>query len=1117
MKSIFYYFSLLLLIVTLKLNIVVKSSDVTCLNDFLSSFFGDNASQFCTGGQTINSPNNLFSYSVVCNAQYNIVELYIKNNGALVMKSLNYSDFNCFSGPFSTLTINGLPISADAFGTDMQKIVAQNIKLTDCTFPDGRFSSVGNALANTTKYLTIQINDNSNLNFVDFYSIKYLNKFHITLNNSNVEPPTFSNTLQTSDKASLSEMNLPLKNIPLFTYLTIGTLSISFVGNSFTEAELLNLSGLSVSYLALKKENLPMDYPNSISSITKVIGLTVYGSFTARASGYSLPPTLNNLVFSPDVDFNIKGKLPFLGTLPLKLTSIAIGSIGLTTFPDNFPPNIEKLFLNYNKMNPSTNLPDLSSFSKLKEVSLISNQFTGPIPESYCLFKVSLNLNNLTGDWPQCLICFPYYNVNNLDGNPFLNRGTCYPGSVVPNLEYESTYKYFELYGENLGLAPPTIENQAFKEIIPNSKFGYSWDEGLLGPVPDIVNINISSKIYLMTTKYLTPQISTITKAGNDFTFKGINFSYNKNQFTIKIAGVNCQISYIEYGIINCSNIDSVPLGHYVPGTLESKKSTEIITFYINTIDNKTSDIIKCSSDCNESLGNGKCNTTIGVCGCTQQYTGNDCSLPDQYITSIIPVSTSGGVVNIFGWFGTIHSGLSIMIGQQVCQHDVNSITSSFISCTIGSGSGTHSITITQNGITYTAKNLFRYSESTRSCPNDCSNNGICNKNTGECKCNSGWGGFDCSSKLSTGGETITSSSSTTSTELTYSCPKDCSNNGICNKNTGQCKCNSGWGGYDCNSKSSTGGETTTTSTTPTSTPVIEIPKTNTTINGTDGSAVMTNQQTTYEISIVSLIETDFSNNIVNTYNLSKNWDPVNITSNNIYKFTQTIQESCIITYTIEEVKTEREYQWAGIDFTLDKDSIKISVSIKNYTFNSVLNNLQLRFESLVGDNNENIKENNECNNKDTQVDTSEIDKNQLLNYVTISRNQKVLYGRFINIVISDSKQTFITTSVIPNNNNNNNSNKQSVVIGLNLPHCTNECLIDPDFSVLVSSSYQECSSDLNNGGRASWVLPVAIVVPCVTVVLIIIVGFILFKKNRLAFLVAKNKMKSLKLKGLSR
>ncbi|EAL65541.1 hypothetical protein DDB_G0283853 [Dictyostelium discoideum AX4] len=619
-----------------------------------------------------------------------------------------------------------------------------------------------------------------------------------------------------------------------------------------------------------------------------------------------------------------------------------------------------------------------------------------------------------------------------------------------------------ELYGTNLGLHGPLIKetNQTFAVNLPQSSFKLNWNEVVYGTIPNTIDIKISTKYYTLATKYLKPTIFEITRSGNTFTFKGKNFSYNISVIEIKILDIECPISYSEFTIINCKS-NKTQLGNSIQGTIQNKMSTEIIPFYLNTNDNSTS--IQCSTDCNEPLGNGKCNIANGICKCINEFIGNDCSIPNQYISSVSSVSTSGGVVNIWGWFGTLHSGLSIMIGQQVCQHDINSITSSFINCTVGAGSGTQSITLTQNGITYTGINMFHY------------------------------------------------------TELTYRCPKDCSNNGKCNTNTGQCKCNSGWGGYDCNSKSSTDGGTTTTisssssttGTTQTPTPTKEIPKSNTTINGTDGLTVLNNQQTTYEISIVSLIETDFSNNIVNTYNLSKKWTPVNHTNINIYKFTQTIQESCIITYTIEEVKTAREYRWAGLDLTLDKDSIKISVSIKNYTFNSVLNNLQLRFESLVGDNNRNTQDNNECNNRDTQVDTSEIDKNQLLNYLTISRNQKVLYGRFINRVISDSRQTFITTSVIPNNNNNN---KQSVIIGLNLPHCKNECLIDPDFSVLVSSSYQECSSDLNNGGRASWVLPVAIVVPCVAVVLIAIIVAILYRKNRLAFLIAKSKINDIRL-----
>ncbi|KAN0041063.1 hypothetical protein ACTFIV_003599 [Dictyostelium citrinum] len=1064
MKFFFHFFSILILLLIHKSNIV-KSDDATCLNNLIQSFFGVNSIQTCTGGSEISGPDGLFKYNVVCSNDgvYNIKQLDIINNGTITNHSLIYSDFNCFSGSLLTLKLGGLSIKADAFGTEMQTKVAQTIELISCTFPDGRFSSIGNTLPKNTNFFTINLYDNSNLKFVDFYSIKYLTNFYLTLNNLNVEVPTYSNSLQSSDIPNLSNMAISLKNIPSFANLKVSSLKLSLVGNSFSQAELLNLGTLKVLYLLFVKETIEMEYPNSISSIVSISTLTIQGNFTASSIGYSLPSTLKKLSIIAAPSFNINGKFPFVGILPSSLTSIDIGSIGVDTFPENFPLNIEELNFNYNPLDPPTNLPDLSSFSNLKQVSLKSNQFTGPIPNSYCFFRVQLNGNNLTGDWPQCKICFPNENVGNLDDNPLLNRGTCYPGSVVPNLDYDSSLKFLELYGENLGLTPPTVGvSLPFLVIIPNSRFGFSWDEGLLGPVPDMVNIQISSNLYTMPTKYSTPAIYYITKTGNNYTFSGAHFSYNKNDFIIKISGVDCVLSYIEYGTIICSNINPVPLGSYVSATMQNKKSTEVVSFYLNTVENKTSAFAKCSTNCNEPLGNGRCNTTAGSCKCINEYTGHDCSIPNQFITSVSPVPITGGVVNIWGWFGTSNEELSIKIGQQICTYHF--ISSDFINCTLDAGSGTQSITLTQNGITYTGINMFHY------------------------------------------------------TELTYSCPKDCSNNGKCNTATGQCKCNSGWAGFDCNSKSSTGGNsgTTTVSPIPTSTPEIEIPKSNTTINGTDGSAVINNEQTTYEISILSLIETDLSNNIVNTYNLSRKWDPVNISANNIYKFTQTIQQSCIITYTIEEIKTARDYQFAGLDLTLDKDSIKISVSIKNYTFNSVLNNLQLRFESLVGDNNNNNnQENNQCNNKDTEVDTSEIDKNQLLNYVTISRNQKVLYGRFINRAISDSRQTFITTSVISNDSNN----KQSVIIGLNLPHCTNECLIDPDFSVLVSSSYQKCSSGSNNGnnGRASWVLPVAIVVPCVGLVLIIIVSVILYKKNRLVFLVAKSKMKGLKLKVVSK
>ncbi|KAM9976358.1 hypothetical protein ACTFIR_010199 [Dictyostelium discoideum] len=1053
MKSnfLFNFFLLLFFINILKFGIV-KSSNLICLNSISTKLAGSTISDYCTNGLTVNLYS--FSYSTVCNGttltQLTLSTILYNN------KSLSYTELNCFETTLESLILNSILIHEDSFGVENQPAIADTITLSNVTFIDGRFTSLGNSLPFKTSTLNIFNLGTSNLLFIDFLAIKNL-KTYYTINFNSLEPyPIYTNSL-TSPDFKMEKITMAISNIPSFLNLVVDVLELVLVGTSFSSSQLSNLGTMThVSVLAFKS-NSAIEYPTELGSANNNITTLTLTTPLLAYSNYALPPKLAMLYVNAGSNFNFNKKLPF-NVIPSSLKSIFIGAIGIDSFSQVLPQTIEVISISNNLMGPS-NLPSFEYYTNLTQLTLIGCGFTGTIPESYCLFDCVLSSNNLNGTLPQCKICHAEENAGKFESNPNLTQGICYPGSIVPNLNYDNITNSLELYGTNLGLHGPLIKetNQTFTVNLPQSSFKLNWKEVDYGTIPDTIDVKVSTKYYTLATKYLKPTIFEITRSGITFTFKGKNFSYNINDIEIKILDIECPISYSEFTIINCKSSDKTQLGNSIQGTIQNKRSTEIIPFYLNTNDNSTS--IQCSTDCNEPLGNGKCNIANGICKCINEFIGNDCSLPNQYISSVSSVSASGGVVNVWGWFGTLHSGLTIMIGQQVCQHDVNSITSSFINCTVGGGSGTQSITLTQNGITYTGNNMFHY------------------------------------------------------TELTYSCPKDCSNNGKCNTNTGQCKCNSGWGGYDCNSKSSTGGGTTTTSpssttgATQTPTPTNEIPKSNTTINGTDGSTVLNNQQTSYEISIVSLIETDFSNNIVNTYNLSKKWTPVNNTNINIYNFTQTIQESCVLTYTIEEVKTARDYQWAGLDLTLDKDSIKISVSIKNYTFNSVLNNLQLRFESLVGDNNKNNQENNECNNKDTQVDTSEIDKNQLLNYVTISRNQKVLYGRFINRVISDSRQTFITTSVIPNNNNN----KQSVIIGLNLPHCTHECLIDPDFSVLVSSSYQECSSDLNNG-RASWVLPVAIVIPCVAVVLIAIIVAILYRKNRLAFLIAKSKINDIRL-----
>ncbi|EGC28871.1 hypothetical protein DICPUDRAFT_85060, partial [Dictyostelium purpureum] len=676
-----------------------------------------------------------------------------------------------------------------------------------------------------------------------------------------------------------------------------------------------------------------------------------------------------------------------------------------------FKPQKEFIGNNIYGANGPKSLPDLSSYEDLVNIQLTNTGFSGPIPESYCLFTNYLTYNNLNGTLPMCKACYLNPNYDDFNNNPNLDFGVCDESTIIPNFNI-SLGKEITIYGENIGLILPQIFNYpiAFSKVKGNSMFKGKWNDSW-GPIPDTVVVSLSPRNFTFNTKNLLPSLNNITKSNLQFTFHGSNFSYNKNDFEIKIANEICLISSITFNKIICNFPKQ-----------KNNKSGEFISFTINTLKDKTTiakkcpnqciegicsintgtcicnpgysgetcSPIPCKSDCGTPEGRGECNYNIGVCVCNLKWKGESCEIPNQFLTSASSTLSSGGLVNLFGWFGSPNEGLTITIGSLNCQKYYYNTT--FANCTIGAGSGTKSIKIIQNNQEWNGENLFHY------------------------------------------------------TEITYRCPKNCSLNGVaygeCNSSLGQCKCFSGWGGYD-----------------------------------------------------------------FFKHNLSNKWIGIGDTDKNSHKFNQNISETCRITYIIEDIQEPRDYEFAGLKLTLEKDSIKLTVTIDNYPFTSALNKLQLRLESLVSDNGANI-ENNQCNNKDTSIEKDLLDSNQLLNYITISRNEKVLNGRFINRVLSDQRQSFITTSLI--SNTTTTENKESFIIGLNLPYFTESLIIDPDFSVLVSPSFKKCKSN----DRAKWVLPVAIVVPCVAVATIIIISAIIYKKNHTTVLLVKNKFK---LKSLSK
>ncbi|KAM9978626.1 hypothetical protein ACTFIY_012374 [Dictyostelium cf. discoideum] len=473
-------------------------------------------------------------------------------------------------------------------------------------------------------------------------------------------------------------------------------------------------------------------------------------------------------------------------------------------------------------------------------------------------------------------------------------------------------------------------------------------------------------------------------------------FGYNTSIIEIEIDGKKCLISKSTFYQIDCtiaksslpSNSDHVTI--VTVGDL----STQITLIY-----NQVNTIIECPNggSCNYEYGNGycECNNVTGICYCNDIYSispdcspieckdplcgsngicntsigsceyNNDiyswgvenCTTPLHFLSSIDSSTNNGGNVTFYGWFGNRHDNLTVSIGDKSCL-PIYIVIDESILCYSPPGNGNQIVIINQNSIEWTSNSvLYQFKKVSLKCPNNCPSysNGKCNTSTEYCKCFNNFGGAYCSSS-----------------------------NSISSNNNGE------------NNDQSLLTEN-------------EPPKSVTIIDSETSSSTINNQKTSYQILIYSLVEIYYYGNQIISYSLESNWEkPIEI-NQSIYQFTQTIQnQQCTINYTIEEVKDNngKQYSFADIDFTVDPGSIKMTIDITNYQYKSNLNTLQLLMKSSVQTIDlENDYNNNSCNDENTEIDTIGDDgNNNSLNYISIKKDSKVLFGRFIDRLISDDR-----------------------------------------------------------------------------------------------------------------
>ncbi|KAN0043467.1 hypothetical protein ACTA71_011126 [Dictyostelium dimigraforme] len=1025
---------------------------------------------------------------------------------------MNYSDVSCISY-FTYAGFNRWNVAPNFFN------FSNYITLATC--PECKITAINSKI--NTETITLLLNEpiNEKILFSSF-----VNCHTVTISSSNNDA---RNSIEIENDLPTSTTQIPnlyfeaiVRKIPSFTNTVFPSVSY-IIGEPFDLNSLKNLSTHNqITQVHIKSINSsfpPFPFPIDVERMSPPnISFSSHGYFSSslilkKPNDYidlkdSKFGSYHMLLENVGPYFNIDGNLPFKSFYP-NLLYFYFKDGNLSTVPnfDNFNGSLVSVTLKNN--NIGGNLKSPWTNQRIKDLDLSNNNITGSIDDSYCSVALRVVNNSMSGNLPNCYACnlqIPYFR-DNFIGNNFSNFNSNETCKIIPNMKlfYTSiesggiiySIKNLLFFGQNLGY---NINNRGYFETfsiypganlitnIQNSEISvvsYRYDRTI-----HTITYFLQNQIFYVTPDPYQPTPINVTSSNGLITIQGIYFSYNISVISItmnngsQICNVVGEptfhtIQYLDDTIVNYYNtcLDYCNVDNGVCNYSTGKCTCNYGWIGVNCsvpyfeCPNQCSNAGVCNTTIGECICNvdrvfndcsgyqcldpscggggefnkhGQCNYLDGTCNCNSNWKGENCTIPIHYVSSVDPSTTLGGQVSLFGWFGDIHTELSITIGKLDCT-PILPIYNNTIICMVGPGKGIQNITVVQNGLTWIGINKYLYinKDEKPNCLNNCTNlnQGICGSN-GQCKCFTDWTGFDCSSPTNNG-----------------------NNNNNNNNNNG-------------------GGD---------------LPPTNSTINN-NGSTTIDNQKTSYQILVTNLLEIDFNGNIVSQYTLQNNW-LVNNTEieNGIVHFTQSINETnCRVNMTIEELSESKEINFAGTDLQFEKGSIKVSISIENYNYKNILNTLQLRMKSSVTT----LTKEKDCNDQSTEI-SSILENTDTLNYISISKDNKVLTGRFLNRVISDGRSTIITTSLVSNDNS-------SIEIGLNLPHCVNQCLIDPDFSVLLSPQFKTCDK---NDSRKSYIIPVSVVCGFIGLSIIIGVSYLIYRrkfenaiKKRLSIKMKQNK-----------
>eukprot|EP01133_Synstelium_polycarpum_P014970 gene14970-17700_t len=265
--------------------------------------------------------------------------------------------------------------------------------------------------------------------------------------------------------------------------------------------------------------------------------------------------------------------------------------------------------------------------------------------------------------------------------------------------------------------------------------------------------------------------------------------------------------------------------------------------------------------------------------------------------------------------------------------------------------------------------------------------------------------------------------------------------------------------------------------------------------NNTNPTAQFEADGFVFEFSLYSVRELGPDNQLVKEV-VTDYWNYANFTIGDLTSLNYTFNNTAdpyapeTVTSSIQYSTSARTLDFAGITMHLSPNTLKVSVSVVNWQYSSSLNTLQVVFTTKLGD------YPTDCNgNEIVPIQSNELDDS--IEYLKVIRNGLAFYGKFLDRSLSDGRPTYTRNRLL------NITQDKMAFIGISMPQCKS-CLLDPNFNVLIDNgdSKDKCSKLK----LSTWKI-IVIAVGGFVALVAVIVGLVLWKKNRKVKTEYKNRM----------